>query len=183
MTEIHGEPEYDEKSEALSCNINNRKSCWLREHDWINASLRAEFGPMKPGSMWSWDIENRKSVDGCGGVRFCRRCKKIYCMHYFTEEDTVTYIYNESAFYHTEALVRKCRSCGIRVHCGSCGVNTPSQEALDLIYKTIGPDRLGGCGSGFHVKLPVQVSEILQTHGEPEALAAINHALAYGVRM
>ena len=73
---------YDENSEAVLMNINDRKFCF--KHDFINASLYWESKRDEKNSYCSIHFESKARENfnpewgtGYGGIRYCKKCKHI----------------------------------------------------------------------------------------------------------
>lgn len=90
--------EWDEEAIAENHNIRNKRFCF--KHDWINASLRFEITTPKTStnesgcyyiSLECWGHETPFPVSGWGfgygGIRFCKNCKDIDCIHLWEPEE------------------------------------------------------------------------------------------------
>lgn len=165
---------YDEKSEALTMNIAVMKSHLFAPHDWVNASLHFER------ANFHVSIENSRPPEGFGpawgggygGIRYCRLCKLIDCVHLWDER--TTYEVRHGDFYCVRHTVSSCRVCKRRIHGGSTGVCQPSAEAsriIDEVIASLGKDQrvMGSYGSGWFCELPVAVSRVLADQGEEAA--------------
>lgn len=122
---------WDEKAEALSCNINKRVFCW--KHNWINASLR--WG----GTLDNYHVEicevRGKDSTGYGTIRFCKKCKLIDCMHWWKTETTYEIDWNK--YYSETTTVKLCSRCNLRINTGGGGQCHPSEEASKLISEVM----------------------------------------------
>lgn len=171
LPNIEGNPVFDEEMEATQYNVNNRKICF-GNHEWINAGLNAW-----PDNTGSYDIGRGR----CGDIRFCKKCKKISCVHHFTFQP---YKSNRTKYYHISTLVGVCSICKLRIKLSSYGCHHASEEAWELMRGVVGEQRLLSLPSGFQCELPVQVSEIIDMQGKDAAVRHILHALNYyGVRI
>lgn len=167
---------YDEKSEALTCNVSGRRDAWrclVSPHKWVNASLHFER------ENFSINLKCTKSDppawgESYGGIRFCRRCKLIDCIHLWGEEKH--YEVESGKFYSTHHEVATCRICLKRILRGGWGQPKPDPEAWEVmnqVCKELGkaPVRAdGGYGSGWICELPVAISQILDEQGRDSAL-------------
>mgnify|MGYP001575274607 CR=1 FL=1 len=111
---------YDEKAEAVLYSINNRVMCF--NHAWVNASLHWESTKKTDGSYFCIDFQSEKSRFnspewgfGYGGIRFCKKCKFISCIHLWEKEETYTYTVKHDKYHHTEYVVTQCRICSRRI--------------------------------------------------------------------
>lgn len=174
---------YDEKTEAVIMNISDRKRCW-KLHDFINASLcwEKKISEKKHFSIW---IESPKTEllsgwgQGCGGIRYCRKCKLIDCIHLW-EEPRKAYEVEEGKYYSVGYSIDTCRVCNRRILRSSWGSCNPNMKALEIISKAaseIGKN-VQNYPSGWHVELPVYISEILDSQGEEAAMQAARQAFS-----
>ena len=142
-------PKFDEESEALTCNIGDRKLCL--KHDYVNASLHYQ-----KNGRYHFDIF-RNNGNG-GSVRYCKRCKKIDCVHIF--DKTIQYE-ARYRYYKTVNVVAHCSSCDKWIHTNGwtshggegCEGNAAREKVLDIIGQEISkhsfPKDYIGFGSGF----------------------------------
>lgn len=161
---------YDERAKALIMNINTRGLCVLR-HKWINASLYWSK-KLEPGIEAHVDISSPKDVlqrewgKGYGGIRYCRRCKKIDCIHNFKESKV--YCIGDGIS-HISYSVSLCCLCDRRILISSCLVYRPTDEAhklIALVAKRMsilwtGDPQTNGWGSMWYCEFPVEVSRLL----------------------
>jgi len=157
---------YDDKAEDLTADISDRKHC-LR-HQFINASLH--WGLWAKGFV-PLEAENRPRFhrawgSGYGGIRFCKNCKQIDCIHDFTDQ---CYEVKLDQFYSDQYIIGHCAICKCRILRSHCGCFRTSQEALDLIVKVAkemgkpftGNPLTDGWGSGYYLEFPYRVSHLL----------------------
>lgn len=77
--------EWDEQAEAVTMNIRDRKTCF--SHDWVNGSLHFEVGELGHGGAYiSLESDAKPNFNpewgrSYGGIRYCRKCKQIDCIH------------------------------------------------------------------------------------------------------
>ena len=176
---------YDEEAVALTTNIAARRTHPFTPHEWINASLHFER------NSYNLSIENRTPPKGFGpawgtaygGIRYCKKCKQIDCIHLWGEE--TSYEVKQGEWYSVHYHVAACKICSCRVLRGSFGESKPSVAAQQLIAQTLEDLRLseltrGRYGSGWVCELPVVVSQILATQGESAALNYILDSIGSG---
>ena len=154
---------YDEKSEAVIYNINQRKLCL--NHDFVNASLQWERRDAENWWSVSFDDIGEK---GYGAFRFCKKCKHIDCVHLWSE--TIEYEIKTDAYYAVHKVISKCKRCGLRINHGGSGYCTPSTEAQELIdaeFAALGkkPRTNQNYPSGWFIDLPINVSRLLDAGG------------------
>ena len=175
---------YDEKAEAVVMDINHRKVC-IR-HAFINGSLRWDGKKDQEGSFASVSFESPGTVihqewgQGYGGIRYCKRCKFIDCIHFW--EKTGTYEIKHTDFYSTKATVAFCSHCRRKVLLGSSGDCHPGMQALALIHEVVQdlgkpPIQPGNYGSYWLCEWPCQVAEVLQRDGAEQAKEFIRASL------
>ena len=97
----------DEKSVAESHNILDKKFCL--KHDWINASLRWEKNGYSVDIESLKDWSGKKWGTGYGAIRFCRKCKKIDCIHYWDIEKTYRIWINSKDY--DICVIKHCKRC------------------------------------------------------------------------
>jgi hypothetical protein len=160
---------YDEKAEAITCNINQRKFCLT--HDFVNASLHWQDksdryslqmeAPARDGFNYEWGM-------GYGGIRYCRTCKLLDCIHNFSETMEYRKIIDE--FEYIGYNVAKCRICDRRILRSSWGSSSTSPEAYEIIAriaKEMG-EPWGGdyhtmpYGSNYYIVLPRETARFLK---------------------
>jgi hypothetical protein len=131
---------YDEKSAAETHNINNLLNCRFHlNHDFINASLDCRFighdGRERYIALHSPAVEHFNSDwgNGYGGIRFCRRCKVINCIHVW--DTTANYEIEHSKYYSTRAEISHCVHCNKRIIRGGSSCCKPSEAAMLLLDK------------------------------------------------
>lgn len=168
---------YDEKSEAVVMYMNDKKFCL--KHDFINASL-----------IWNKKTINDRMVEipleseekkgfypawgnGYGGIRYCKKCKKIDCIHIWDNHNTY-YIPIHSNFYGIEYYVSHCEICDKRILRSSCCVCTPNIDANILIqnvyHEVTGKSfNAFNFGSGFSIELPTYISMLLEDGKQDQA--------------
>lgn len=185
---------YDEKAEAVIYNISDRQACWWRRHAFVNASPQWEAIRYTDHALVSVPLEGLGAGGGYGGIRFCRRCKLIDCIHRWSSE--VTYRVMRTEFNLTGYVVGTCERCGRRVLLNSFGCSNPDPRAVALIDEVaseLGKPRVSrrteemtlpgygnGYGSGYVIEFPAQVSQVLKLHGEPEARAYVEEIFRCG---
>ena len=183
---------YDEEAEAVIMRVDRRKFCL--KHKWVNASLMWESAKRPDGTWYSIDLENRVADPqmgipvwgtGYGGIRFCRRCKQIGCIHLWDKEKFKVYVIESGPHYHEERFVGTCKICGLRVSTGGCGVCKPVPDAQRIIadeYQKLNgvPYDSSRFGSGWSCEFPVHISNVLSQSGEEAARQAARFAFASG---
>ena len=118
--------EWDEKSVAETHNISNRKVC-LVHHNFINANLH--WSKKVPSGEYHISLQNNGEDErfgspwgrGYGGIRFCKNCKYIDCIHIWEDEkekDESWKICNHS--WHG-GLARSYNNNGAEWICNKCG--------------------------------------------------------------
>lgn len=167
---------FDEKAEALLMNIRDRRLCV--KHNWVNASL-------------CWEKDNRSiSLEntspqfppawggGYGGIRYCRKCKEIDCIHYWDEE--YVYVIKHNSYVADTYSVAHCKFCQRRILRSSSRSYSPNSKAFDIIDQAaiaLGRPSIssqfpaGHYGSGFYCELPAAVSLIIDRDGVEAARA------------
>ena len=120
------EGHYDEQSEARIYNILEKKFCL--KHDWTNATLQW----IKNG--YYVDIETTKCTEEStewghyGEFRFCKKCKKIDCIHYLDDTKKLRRWIN-SQDYDT-GIIQHCKRCDKWIYTVGCRViNSYSMES------------------------------------------------------
>jgi len=176
---------YDEKCEAVLHNIVSIEHCW--KHKFINGSLRFE----KAGYFIGLESEAKPNFNpewgtGYGGIRYCKTCKLIDCIHLW--ETTSDYRMWLSDFYFKTLRVSLCRICKKRISRGGGSVHQPSIEAWDIISKIakeLGkpvPSIDNGYGSMWLCEFPSGVSQVLKDSGVEAAESYARNAFNYGLR-
>lgn len=169
---------YDEKSEAVLMNINARNPtlrCLLGKHDFINASLYWSKNKNRSIDISSPGYKNKDGKIygafgiGYGGIRYCRQCKTIDCIHYWDEK--TEYAVQHGRYFAEVYDVAVCGACNRRVLRGSFGEMKPSPEAWALIEEVArklgrrSPSPGSGYGSAWMLEFPVAVSRIIDDQG------------------
>ena len=195
---------YDEEVEARIYSINDRRTCF--RHKWVNASLHwvkqievKDEGDKSSGSCYEVSLEsskakfNREWGTGYGGIRFCKRCKLIDCIHLFRGEK-VYRVYRDE-FYYVSYSIEQCEICKRKILRTGCGVCNPSKEAMMLISEVAkelgiswtGDPRKDGFASSYYLELPTNVSRLLkpiegrtEKQAEMEVRAYISEAFMQG---
>jgi hypothetical protein len=183
---------YDEKSEAVIMNINSRKLCF--KHNFINASLRWESKHDEKDSYCSINLESEARENfnpewgrGYGGIRYCKNCKLIDCIHVFN--NTITYKIETDEFSGAEYCISKCSICDRRILRSGCGYSNPSSEAFKLIsdvfkeYNRPSPlsrETMMNYGSGYCFELPIHVSRLIRDQGEAAAKNYVTNVIGCG---
>lgn len=165
---------YDERADAVTMNISNRKFCI--KHNFINGSLHWEKEVLESrdkekgrGSLYHISLEadakenfNRDWGKGYGGIRFCRYCKLIDCIHQFTD---VEYRVNKDEFEYTSHIIGTCAICKRLILKGGCThfESTPESWALIMkVTKEMGIDFKdygnSGYGSNYYTILPANTA-------------------------
>lgn len=174
---------YDEKAEAILSHINDRKKC-VWKHDLVNASLYWGSKKDDKGSYFSINLESPKSQFSCawgmgyGGIRYCKRCKLIDCIHLWEEELEKVYEIEKGKYYSEGYSIKTCRVCERRILCSSWGSAQPSRRAFELLSQAaheLGKD-LNKYPSGWHVELPIYISEMIDSQGEAVAMDCARRA-------
>ena len=171
---------YDERAEAVTLDISNRCLCF--KHKFINASLYWEKEIIDTpserdkgsGRLYSVSLEcpERKGFNyewgmGYGGIRVCRNCKLIDCLHYFNNE--VEYRVVRDEFFYTAHIVSRCQICErkiLRQGWGSYNNDPKVWEIINRIAKDLNkplinsPD--GGYGSNYYTVFPAEASRRLK---------------------
>lgn len=189
---------YDEKAEALSVNIAKRRLCL--KHDWVNASLhwskQVEIkteGEKSSGSCYHISIESlaRENFNsewgiGYGGIRFCKNCKQIDCIHLW--EWQKEYWVRENEFCHDSSIIAKCKICERRILKSGVRLYSSSPEAYNLIQRVVKELNIpydnpvsSSYGSNFYTLLPMRTAYILKTATEAEAEGYVRSVFISGV--
>jgi len=118
--------------------INDRRVC--TKHNFINASLKWE----KPISkerivLINFEAELKEGFhpewgSGYGGIRYCKNCKIIDCIHLWKQHKI--YVVNHNKFRSTEYLVSTCGICERNILRCETKLLQPSEEAWNLITQT-----------------------------------------------
>lgn len=175
---------YDEESEAVLMNINNRKFCL--KHKFINASLQWER------NNYSIRLESkaRKNFNpewgtGYGGIRYCKRCKCIDCIHIF--EPTKTYCIETNEFSGANFIISRCKICKRRILRGVYGYTgslIESHKLINDVFQEHGMksplSKESEYGSGYFIELPLNVSRLLRDCDENAARAYIESVIKCG---
>lgn len=166
---------FDERAEAVIMNISHRQPC-VGMHRWINASL-------------SWSKGNRAIAleagegpytaawgGGYGGIRYCRRCKRIDCIHWWDSE--VVYSIKHHAYLSDKYVIAHCRFCDLRILRFSTRSVRASSEAATIIDEAAlaqgrRPVSEGMYGSWYSGELSAAVSVILEEQGTEAARAYV----------
>lgn len=178
---------YDERSEAITKNIRDRRFCW--HHKFVNANLHWAKPPRPDEKHCGWYVDlsspgepnfNTEWGKGYGAIRYCIRCKHIDCIHLWDISQSKNYCIGEK-FYYTSYVIETCRICRRRILLFACGVYKPSDRAWQIINeehkKLLGKDFDSlYYGSGYSAELPVHVSEVLDSLGEDAAREAVRQA-------
>jgi hypothetical protein len=182
---------YDEEAEAIVRRIDERKFCF--KHKFVNASLAWASKTYPNCPYFFIDIENRADQPGfCfpwgvgyGGIRYCKRCKLIDCIHVWDKAKSVVYAIVSSPFYETCSVVETCRACGRRVLTNGWGSCKPSVDSARIITEEY--QKLKGVeydasrfGSGWSLEFPVHISEVLASQGEEAAREEARTAFRIG---
>lgn len=164
---------YDERAQAVQCNINERLRCF--SHHWINASLQWESDLKKVGFQTSVSLECPKRQNfnyawgaGYGAIRFCKKCKLIECIHDFDNPTEYRRVIDD--FQHTGYSVSMCKICSRRILKSSWNSFTPTNEAFALIMEVAkelglpwnGDPRSSGYGSNYFTIFPSETSRLLK---------------------
>lgn len=170
---------FDEKAESTLYNLATRKHCLFRHHEWVNASLRFEArGFYIPVEARKHEPFNPEWGTGYGGIRFCKRCKHIDCIHLW--DRNTTYVVERGKYFEETANVSYCRCCKRRVRRDACHVHKPSmaaQQLLDRVLQELGKpprafgDNVSHYGSAWFCEVPTTLSAILDEQGEATARA------------
>lgn len=174
---------YDERAEAVIHNLYGAPSCLLRPHHFINASLLWEPPHKTNESYYSIGIEGENWGKGYGGIRYCKHCKLINCIHVWISENT--YVIRHSPYYQVEHSIAKCGICLRRIHRCSGGHAQASPRSWELIHQVSEelhrpPVQPGNYGSGWMVELPVAVSKAIDAYGEEAARDLIRQSFLTG---
>lgn len=174
---------FDEKSEALSCNISYRTLCLT--HKWINASLHFErdkfFVSMEAPAKENF---NREWGMGYGGMRYCRNCKLIDCIHLWDEKKH--YEIEQGKYYSLHHDIGHCRICERRILLVVWGDSHPDQSIWTIIHDACratnrpSVDFNSGYGSAWFSEFPIQVCDVRDSHGDEAALAYAKQILLSG---
>lgn len=110
--------EYDEQAEAKIYNILDKKLCI--KHKWVNASLQW----IKNG-YWVELVTKKATPESTewgfyGKFRFCKKCKKIDCIHYLDETRLLRRWENSKDY--SIATIQHCKRCGKWIYTHGCGV-------------------------------------------------------------
>lgn len=167
---------FDEEAEAAIYEINDRRLC-LR-HSWVNASLQWQTETTAEGKFWAVTFRGGEWCNepawgqGHGGIRFCKRCKRIDCIHLFEES---TYKIPVDAYVWGEYVIGVCRRCHRRILLAGWQVVSHSEKDIALIQEIA--NELGASwsvhplsfayGSYYYTDFPVAVARLLDT-GEGE---------------
>ena len=109
---------YDEETEARIYNILNRKFCL--KHQMVNASLQW----IKNG--YCVDVITEKATKDStkwgfnGEYRFCKRCKKIDCIHYMDDKRNLRRWINSKDY--DVANIQHCKRCNKWIYVSGCRV-------------------------------------------------------------
>jgi len=155
-----------EKAEARTYDINTRSLCL--KHDFTNASLH--WGKIvsedREGKIAEWHmaLAGEKWGGGYGGIRFCKRCRHIDCIHSW--EDTWTFRLYHHKYFYTEYHVSRCKICQTNILISGCGCYQGTKEASDLIgqiakefgYLYRGDPTRDRFGSYFYTHLPAETA-------------------------
>lgn len=111
---------YDEQDDKIIMHINNRSFCWT--HKWVNAELewRKRLGERREVCIgWESHKPFVKFSFHRYLIRFCRRCKRIDCIHSFDAGQEYR-IGTEMCYlgYH----IVTCQFCGKRILLNSWSV-------------------------------------------------------------
>ena len=176
---------YDENSEAVLMNINDRKFCF--KHEFINASLYWESKHDEKNSYCSIHFESKARENfnpewgtGYGGIRYCKKCKHIDCIHVF--EDSKTYKVETDEFSGSDYVVDYCGICKRRILRSAGGYSNPSKEAFELAHQVLKEHNIEmyNCGSGYFIELPIHVSRVLRDYGEDAAKKYLENVVSHG---
>ena len=166
---------YDEKSDAVTAHINNRKKCW--GHKFVNASLYWEQKTKEMHGRTHVSFENRLTTEmgnewgtGHAPIRYCMTCKYISCIHFFEEKDEQEYRIPIHSYLYDQIFIEKCRVCGLRIYTFGGRVHNSTKEAHELIAKVAkdcgkpwtGDYATGGYGSNWYTELPSTTAQLLK---------------------
>jgi len=158
---------YDEVEEAKVYDVNKRSKICLK-HEWINAHLHLTevHETNKEYSIYL------QGDDGERTFRFCKKCKKIDCLHLF---DNVNYRRYTDEFYYISYTIGTCKRCGLRILTQTCGCCNPSNDALTLINEVIVENGLNynQYGSYYMCEYPVEISRRLKTQNRDSVKSMI----------
>jgi len=126
------------------------------------------------------NISTLNGGTGYGGIRYCKKCKHIDCIHVF--EPTITYKVETDEFSGSQYTVSKCKICNKRILREHSGYSYPSKEAYDLVDKIFKEHSVNmtNCGSGYMIELPLHVSRLLRDRGEETARRYIECIISNG---
>jgi len=126
---------FDEKAENQIYNLYRARpwSCLLRPHTFVNASLMWEPPHKGDDSYYSISLEGEYWGKGYGGIRFCRRCKKINCIHIWDKYKHRAYEISTDKYYSVVYSISTCKICGRRIYLCSSGESKPNPLAFKLI--------------------------------------------------
>lgn len=124
--ELYGKTyEWDEKSLAETHDISNRKVC-LVKHDFINASLH--WSKKVKNGEYHISLENDRKDENFGppwgkhgGIRFCKKCKHIDCIHIWEEEKEKDEFWKTCEHSWGGGLTRSENNNGAEWWCHKCG--------------------------------------------------------------
>jgi len=175
---------YDERAEAVTMQINRK--CFCIKHEFINASLRWEKQILdtrdhekESGRLYSVSLESPERPNfnyewgtGYGGIRFCKRCKFIDCIHCFKGE--IEYHIIQDDFYYSAHVVARCEICERKILRQGWGQYDSDPKAWDIINRVakelnappFGDPRMGQYGSNFYTIFPAEASRRLKVSEE-----------------
>lgn len=160
-----------------------------RKTNYTHGSLRFEKRGEDGGGIFHIALEAEKSGKGSewgtgyGGIRYCRRCKYIDCIHLWEETSKREYFQRLSDFCYNTITVATCQICKCRISRGGERVYEPSPEAMEIIARVavslyIYPHAF--YGSGWMLEFSERVSSVLKYDGAAAAERFVRRCLLAG---
>ena len=117
---------WDEKAVHETHNVRHSGHFCVR-HDWINASLHFQKNRVDVPGFWYLPLEENSHTgwgNWYGGIRFCRKCKAIDCIHQWEDAPPISEIWKscDHNWMHPARHRFECSKCGAQFNwmCG-CG--------------------------------------------------------------
>ena len=148
------EYEWDERAVAEIHNIAKREFCFV--HNWINASLCFSKGNVSVSIQERHDDEyfGKQWGTGYGGIRFCKNCKEIDCIHFWEEEIEKNKSWKSCEHNWVGGLTRSTDNNGAEWVCSKCGAtyrfmcgHGGSLYVCGPCYKLVTDNMINECGS------------------------------------
>jgi hypothetical protein len=172
---------YDIDHGCIGYDINKRSivPCWLAGHDWVHGALAWRQQRQANGSYYesSWGHSYDRGAFNFG-MKFCRRCKQIECVHVMTEQ--FDYRIELGRHVYQTLRVGKCEICGIRMSLAGCTHYHAPERVTNLVREFSGKHGRQNLGSGFWCDFPVYLESVWERDGEDVARAIADEALRVG---